>query len=595
MNETLQRWLETAQSYFETFSRQKKILVGVTAALVVTGLVALTVMLRRDPMQVLYSELRPEETKSVSKKLSEQNVPYQVSEDGATISVPSSQVYRARMELAKEGLPGQDLVGFEKFDASTIGMSSYVQRIQYVRAVQGELTRSIQRLASVKTARVHISVPPKKTFLEEEDPPKASVVLELRAGMTPSKQETAGIAHLVASAVEGLKVNQITIVDTKGNFLHRPEDSLTPAIPSALLEMQRAIEVEYERRIEEMLTPVVGFGKVRAKVTAEIDPSRVNTTEETFDSEKAVPRSVTKMDESNSGSRPNPMGIPGSRSNLPGTEVNNPPSPVATSSNEKNSSNTTYAIPRKVQVVDKPSGSIKRLTIAVVVDGYYNKAPNATTETFAPRNEEELRRIQDLVANSVGFDSERRDSITVSSMPFNTNEIKDTDEKQTPAVTWQNLAPQMLRNGLVALVFLAFFFLVMRPFLKWMSSSESANNRNKDGTLVPRTVGEIEAAVKAASESGVQADQVAEALMAQANDASGSAGTNPEIAAQMAANDEDDNVIRGVFGDTAEKKEERQLKKLIVEQIEKSPKKSFRILQDWIEEDDEMKASEVSA
>ena len=132
------------------------------------------------------------------------------------------------MELAKDGLPGQDVVGFEKFDGSTLGMSSYVQRIQYVRAVQGELTRSIQRLAAVKSARVHISIPPKKTFLEEEEPPKASVILELRPGQGLAKSEMRGIAHLVASAVEGLKVNQITIVDTKGNFLHRPEDDNAP-------------------------------------------------------------------------------------------------------------------------------------------------------------------------------------------------------------------------------------------------------------------------------------------------------------------------------------------------------------------------------
>lgn len=590
MNETLRRWLQSTQDYFETLSRQKKILAGVTAGMVVLGLVALTVILRRDPLQVLYSDLRPEETKGVAKKLSEQNMSYQVSEDGTTISVPSSQVYRARMELAKEGLPGQDLVGFEKFDGSTIGMSSYVQRIQYVRAVQGELTRSIQRLASVKTARVHISVPPKKTFLEEEDPPKASVVLELRSGMSPSKQEIAGVAHLVASAVEGLKVNQITIVDTKGNFLHRPEDSLTPAIPTALLEMQRSIETEYERRIEEMLTPVVGFGKVRAKVTAEIDPSRVNTTEETFDSEKAVARSITKMDENNTGSRPNPMGIPGSRSNLPGTEVNNPPTPMATSSNEKNSSSTNFAIPRKVQVVDKPSGSIKRVTIAVVVDGYYKKAPNESTETFAPRTEEELRRIQELVANAVGFDAERRDSITVSSMPFNNNEIKETEEKPVPGFTWQNLGSQVVRNGIIALVFLTFFFLVLRPFLKWISLSDEKNSSQSETTLVPRTVEELEAAVKASGGTGEQAQQAADALLSPSG-----TDLNPTLAAQMAENEEDDNIIRGVFSDTAERKEERKLRKLILENLEKSPKKGFRILQDWIEEESEMKTAEAKA
>jgi len=576
MNETLTRFLESAKAYFNSMPRQKKIFSAAAAAFVVVGLATMVTLLKRDPLQVLYSDLRPEESKNVAKKLSEQNISYQVNEDNSTVLVPASQVYKARMELAKEGLPGQDLVGFEKFDNSTIGMSSYVQKIQYVRAVQGELTRSIQRLASVKTARVHISVPPKKTFLEEEDPPKASVVLELRNGMTPSKQEITGMAHLVASAVEGLKVNQITIVDTKGNFLHRPEDNTNPGIPTALLEMQRSIETEYERRVEEMLTPVVGYGKVRAKVTAEIDPSRVNTTEETFDPDKVVARSVTKMDESNTGSRPNPMGIPGSRSNLPGTETNNPPVPMATSNNEKNTSTANYAVPRKIQVVDKPSGSIKRLTVAVVVDGYYNKTPNATTETFAPRTEDELRRIQDLVANAVGFDAQRRDSITVSSMPFKNSDLNVTETEPVPGFSWQNLKSPLIRNGLIALVLLSFMFMVLRPFLKWVTGAdEKRKAAEAEVTTLPKTVEEMEAAVQAEGSPDI--------------------AVNADLIAQMEKNDQEDNVVRDIFAETDSQKEEKRLKNLILERIEKSPKKGFRIIQEWLEEESMRKAEGVAA
>ncbi len=192
-------------------------------SLIAVSVVAGIMVMKRDPYQTLFSDLQPEDSKAVSKKLSEQNIPYTLSDDATTVTVPGSMVAAARMTLAKEGIPGQDVVGFEKFDGSTLGMSSYVQRIQYIRAMQGELTRSIQRLAAVKHARVHISLPPKKVFLEEEEPPKASVVLELKHGQELSKSEVFGIAHLVASAVEGLKVNQVTIVDTNGKFLHRPE------------------------------------------------------------------------------------------------------------------------------------------------------------------------------------------------------------------------------------------------------------------------------------------------------------------------------------------------------------------------------------
>jgi len=580
MNENLNRWLGLARNYFDGLSKQKKILSAASAGLVVMGIIVLVGLLRRDPYQVLYSDLKPEETKSVAKKLSEQNISYQVNEDNTALSVPASQVYRARMELAKEGLPGQDVVGFEKFDNSTLGMSSYVQRIQYVRAVQGELTRSIQRLSSVKTARVHISVPPKKTFLEDEDPPKASVVLELRSGMSPSKQEVTGIAHLVASAVEGLKVNQITIVDTKGNFLHRPDDDRSPNIPTALLEMQRSIETEYERRIEEMLTPVVGFGKVRAKVTAEIDPSRVNTTEETFDPDRAVARTVTKTDESTTGSKPNPMGIPGSRSNLPGAEAQNQSMPMSTSSNERNTSNANYAIPRKIQIVDKPSGSIKRLTVAVVVDGVYSKTNGVPAGTFAPRAEDELRRIQELVANAVGFDAERRDSITVSSMPFNSADEKvDGGEEQAPALSLKNLNSPLLRSGVITLIALTFLLLVLRPFLKWISlATEKKEAELEELTMVPRTVGELEAAV-----SAQKAEEVP------------SPSSPSDLKTQMEKNSEDGEVIKGVFSENEAKREEKQLRNLIIESLDKSPKKGFRIIQDWLEEEAELKSMGAAA
>ena len=580
MNENLNRWLGLARNYFDGLSKQKKILSAASAGLVVMGIIVLVGLLRRDPYQVLYSDLKPEETKSVAKKLSEQNISYQVNEDNTALSVPASQVYRARMELAKEGLPGQDVVGFEKFDNSTLGMSSYVQRIQYVRAVQGELTRSIQRLSSVKTARVHISVPPKKTFLEDEDPPKASVVLELRSGMSPSKQEVTGIAHLVASAVEGLKVNQITIVDTKGNFLHRPDDDRSPNIPTALLEMQRSIETEYERRIEEMLTPVVGFGKVRAKVTAEIDPSRVNTTEETFDPDRAVARTVTKTDESTTGSKPNPMGIPGSRSNLPGAEAQNQSMPMSTSSNERNTSNANYAIPRKIQIVDKPSGSIKRLTVAVVVDGVYSKTNGVPSGTFAPRAEDELRRIQELVANAVGFDAERRDSITVSSMPFNSADEKvDGGEEQAPALSLKNLNSPLLRSGVITLIALTFLLLVLRPFLKWISlATEKKEAELEELTMVPRTVGELEAAV-----SAQKAEEVP------------SPSSPSDLKTQMEKNSEDGEVIKGVFSENEAKREEKQLRNLIIESLDKSPKKGFRIIQDWLEEEAELKSMGAAA
>ncbi len=556
MNETLQRWIQGFSVYMAGLSTKKKIFIGIIGGLVCVAGVVTAVVMNQDPYQLLYSELQAEDSKAIAKKLGEQSIPYQTSNDGGSISVPASKVATARMELAKAGLPGQEVVGFEKFDNSTLGMSSYVQRIQYVRAVQGELTRSIERLASVRRARVHIRVPPKKTFLEEEEAPKASVVLELRQGQNPSKGEINGIAHLVASAVEGLKVNEITIVDTQGNFLHRPEDDNNQGLSSSLLEMERGIESEYEKRVVELLTPIVGFGKVRAKVTAEMDPSRVNTTEETYDPEKAVVRNAIKNEENSHGSRPNPIGIPGSRSNLPGAEAQNPPMPMANTTSEHNVENKNYAIPKKIQTVDKPSGSIKRLSVAVVVDGYYAKGATKTDQVFTPRSEEELKRIQEIVGNAVGYDSQRRDSINISSLPFKVTDLSTQDEV-APAgtVNTQEFTHQLIRNGLIAVVVLLFFLLVVRPFLKWATLSDV----QKEINLLPKTIAEIEAARR---DDGVLSLTKAASVLEES--------------------------------EPLDKKEEEDLKKRIVDKLGLAPRKGFRIVQDWLDDDAAMPKPEAA-
>jgi flagellar M-ring protein FliF len=273
------------------------------------------------------------------------------------------------------------------------------------------------------------------------------------------------------------------------------------------------------------------------------------------------------------------MGIPGSRSNLPGAEVQNQSMPMSTSSNERNSSNANYAIPRKIQIVDKPSGSIKRLTVAVVVDGLYTKTNNTPGETFTPRPEEELRRIQDLVANAVGFDTERRDSITVSSMPFNSTDLKDAEPEQTPAVSLKNLNSPLVRSGVITLIALTFLLLVLRPFLKWISlAQEKKESELEELTMVPRTVGEIEAAVLAQKPDGIVSESKSE-----------------DLKNQMEKNNEDGEVIKGVFAETESKREEKQLRNLILENLEKSPKKGFRIIQDWLDEDSDAKSMGVAA
>ncbi len=550
MLEALRNWFEGAAKTFGEMSIGKRALIAGLGGLLVLAAAGGILVSRHNPYSVLYSDLSGEESAAVLKKLGETKIPYTLSDDKKVVSVPADQMDLARMELAKEGLPGQDVVGFERFDKTSFGVSSYVQRVQYIRSLQGELIRSIQRIDAVKRARVHISIPPKRTFLEDEEAPKASVVVELKRGRELAKAESKGIAHLVSSAVEGLQVNQVTIVDTQGRFLHRPEDEDTQGMSTQVLEMQRSMEKSYEKRIVDLLSPVVGAGKVIAKVAAELDMSRSNTFEESYDPDRTVAQVTIKNDETANGQRPNPLGIPGSRSNLPGSEVNNPPVPMATMNTEKNSQKSNYAVPKKIARVDKPSGSLKRLTVAVVVDGLY-KAPAGSTgaERFEPRSDAELTRLQSLVAEAVGIDSERRDSITITSLPFKDNELLPLEEA-IPAIegfSYERLGQNLMKNGLILSVILLFFFSVLRPFLRWATTGDL----EKELSLLPKTVGELELA-KAQDP----------ALMALSQELSFLDDPEP-----------------------LEKKEELELVKRVKQKMETSPHKGLHVVSEWVDDE----------
>lgn len=577
MNERLEKYLEKARQFFSQLSNPKKIALGAGAGVLAIASIAGTALFTEDPYQILYSDLTIEGSKAVTKKLADLGVEYQVRDDQATIAVPRSMIHTARMELAKEGLPGEGVVGFETFDNFSFGTSSYVQRIQYIRAVQGELTRSIQRINAVKRSRVHISVPPKKTFLEDQEPPKASVVLELHPGKTLSKAEIKSISHVVASAVERLEHKHVTIIDTHGKFLHRPDQEGDSGQSLAILELQRKIEGEYEKRVEDLLAPVVGMGKVIAKVTAELDMTNVNTTEETYDGEKAVPHHIVKNDEVNSGSRPNPIGIPGSRANLPGAEVSNPPLPTATLNNERNVATTKYAIPRKLQNITKPSGNIKRLTVAVIVDGTYAADPKAQgSEVFVPRPEPELQRFKDIVANAVGFDQQRRDSINISSLPFKTTDLGPVEEKGL--FNWQEFLPQAIRNGLIGLVLVLFFLLVLRPFLKWATLGDI----KEELSLLPKTVAELQIAQQ---DQGVLALKSTIPILSRREILEEKHREERERVELKAVEDEKAAIVADNEEIESRKKEKEELIKKIGAIIEESPGKGFRVLHSWFQDD----------
>jgi flagellar M-ring protein FliF len=286
--------LREFNSSFGKMSMARKAGLFTVSALIVTCLVALGSWVGRKSYSPLYTQLTPESSMALVKLLQEENIPYLVSDDGTTVSVPPEFVQATTMKLAIRGMPQGQKPGLEIFDKESFGTSSYVQRINYVRALQGELTRTINTLKPVKKSTIHISMPPKSSFLEKTEDPKASVVLELHSGSTLTKTEIKGIQNLVASSVEGLRSERVTVVDSSGVALSQGGDTLS-ALSQTMMERQQTVEAELESRIESIVGRIMGVGNVVARVNAELDFDPLQEKETLFDPEQTALKSQNKQ------------------------------------------------------------------------------------------------------------------------------------------------------------------------------------------------------------------------------------------------------------------------------------------------------------
>ena len=318
-----------------------------TALAVIVASISLLVLAfswsQKEEYQVLFTNLSEADAGQIAMKLKEMKIPYRA--DAGGILVPQSKVYDARLQLASQGLPQGGGIGFEIFDKTSFGTTEFVQKLNYKRALQGELARTIMAMGPVEQCRVHLAIPEKSLFVREGEEERAtsSVLVRLRAGRTLSGSQVEGIIHLVASSVEGLDSGDVTVVDTKGNVLSKPSSDIA-GLGAGQLEFQSGYTKDLEARIASILEPVVGKGKVRAKVAAEIDMSRVETTEEKFDPEGQVVRSEQKQTEKSSNTGAG--GVPGVASNLPNkkTVAANP----SQGSSEKQSQTVNYEITKVV-------------------------------------------------------------------------------------------------------------------------------------------------------------------------------------------------------------------------------------------------------
>ena len=451
--------------------------------------IALALWSGRPDYQILYSNLSQEDAGAIVARLKGQKVPYKIEGNGSVILVPAKDVYEERLQLAGDGLPQGGGVGFEIFDRTNLGMTEFVQKLNYQRALQGELTRTINQMAEVEQARVHIVTPEKSAFIKQEKPATASVVLKLRSGKLLRKEQVRAITRLVASSVEGLRPEEVTVVDTQGRLLSEPGENLPLGqMSSNQLEYEQNMERNLEARIESMLERVLGSGKAIARVTATLNLEQREKTEERFDPDSQVARSEQRSEEKLQGATGGSGGVPGVSSNVPGGGQTATAS--ASSGNQSRQSSTVnYEINKVTEKVVEPVGSIKQLSVAVLIDGTYESAAAGASEgKYVPRTAEEMNKYGEIVKKAVGYSQARGDQIEVANVAFDVSSLRQ-DAKAMEAAAKRDLYMSVGKQAAVGVGILLFFLLIVRPILGRVKTILSPANLQFD---LPKTVAQLE-------------------------------------------------------------------------------------------------------
>lgn len=368
-------------------------------------------------MKLLYDNLSTADSGAIAGKLEGANIRFDSSDDGSRIMVPENEVGKARMLLAKEGLPGGGSLGYEIFDQqSGFGTTNFVQNINQVRALEGELARTIGAVDSVRSARVHLVLPQRELFSRESRPASASVFVTLRPGGRLEREHILAIQSLVASAVPDLKPAAVSIIDSNGNLLARGGDDENTLMSVKAEEMRRSYERRLTQAVEDIVGRVVGYGHVRANITADLNFDRISTNEELFDPASQVVRSAQSTSE-NSVERQPPSGDVSVQNNLPGIAGDLFVDAKPVQENNKTEETTNYEISKTVRNMVREVGEVRKLSVAVLVDGSYTTDADGN-RTYQPRPDEEVQRITALVKSAIGYDEQRGDSIEVVNMQF---------------------------------------------------------------------------------------------------------------------------------------------------------------------------------
>jgi flagellar M-ring protein FliF len=523
----------------------------------VIALVAAAWMWNAQPeMRVLSPNLSERDGSAVLTALATLNIPYKIN-DAGTIMVPSNRVYEARMQLAAQGLPKSGTVGFELIDSQKFGTSQFQEQVNYQRGLEGELARTIQTLAAVDTARVHLGLSKPSVFLKDQQKPTASVVVNLRAGHTLDRGQVAAIIHIVSNSVPDLPQKNVSVVDQQGNLLSEPAHEGDGLLDEDQLKYLREVEQNLRRRVEGILSPVLGAENVRAEITAELDFTRGERANETYkpnqDPNAAAVRS-TQVAQSTNRDGAKDGGIPGALTNQPPGDakapINAPKTAAATApqtpaapTSESKDATTNYEVDKQIDYTQRPAGAIKRLSVAVVVNNKREIDAKGVV-TSRPLNAAEKSQLLELVQNAVGFDKARGDVVNVVNTSFNPPII----EPATELPLWKQpdnieLAKQIGRYLLMAIAGAYLWFGYIRPAFRKINSQEVLSREQQAAASAERNGREV----VSGEESELQAlGQPGEMTALTARDGANGDGLQGEIAELRAMAKSDPKLMAAV-------------------------------------------------
>lgn len=497
MLEILNKILLNLKNFFLSLDQSKKIATVATIFIAIGGLAIISAWALKTRYEVLYTDLNKEDGKKIAIFLEENKISYQLEDKGKTIKIPKEMIEIWRLKLATMGVSFSGTIGYEVFDKQSFGTTTFVQKVNKQRALEGELVKTIKFIQGVKRARVHLNIPENSPFISEKKLPSASVVLDLNRGVLLTEKEIKGVASLVSSAVEGMRNENVVIIDGRGKRLSENiGDPMTMATASRLT-LESKLNRQYEVQVEDILTKVVGEGKVIAKVSVVMDFTEKVSEQRSYDGENKTAISEVINSQKLNGSRPSPQGYTGARSNLPG-ETPLPKSSETKNNVDKNLTTRNYNVPSVLTKSRKPAAVVKNISVAVMIDGKEVPSLDENGKPILDKDGKQVLRYEkwskgditnfkQVVSSALGINLTRGDNIVIKNMEFAKQDL-DAIELAMRESEQRVLIKNIFKYITVGLAISLFFALIIRPFIQWITD----NTVESVEDFLPKTLEELE-------------------------------------------------------------------------------------------------------